>query len=118
MKHTLKKSPLYLLALASAFAFTACNESESSSGVATATGSVAAGPTYDFPAGSFKNLQQRFIDKDVDKDGYLNVEEFTAYLAVWLAEKEPQTDPIAKGKERFPVKDANGDGLISPQEIF
>ncbi|CAA6690693.1 MULTISPECIES: hypothetical protein [unclassified Lentimonas] len=75
-------------------------------------------PEYVFPDKTPRNLQQRFIDNDVDQDGYLSLEEFTGYLSVWLAKNQPHRDAETWAPGPFNKKDTNGDGKLSPAEAF
>lgn len=86
--------------------------------VGDAPAAPAAAASYDFPAKTPGFLKKRYKDHDANKDGMLNLQEFTKYLAVWLNDAQPGTDPVTFAPGLFRQKDKNSDGQLTPQEAL
>ncbi|MGJ8639568.1 MAG: EF-hand domain-containing protein [Opitutaceae bacterium] len=77
-----------------------------------------AAATYDFPDNAQGFQRNQFKRYDVNKDGHLNLEEYTNFLTPWLTKNMPEKDPVAHAPNPFKQKDTNQDGMLSPRELF
>ncbi|MGJ8639552.1 MAG: EF-hand domain-containing protein [Opitutaceae bacterium] len=73
---------------------------------------------YDFPAKAPINLKRQFKDFDSDKDGLLSLTEYGSYMSKWLSRNHPEIDREVWIPRQVSNKDQNGDGKLSPEEVF
>lgn len=74
--------------------------------------------TYDFPPEAKGFQRNQFKKFDANGDGLLNLAEYTKYLTPWLTKNMPERDPVTWAPTPFGKKDTNGDGQLSPRELY